>query len=54
MKAEAMAELLIALMEIAKIGVLLAQEDRAPTQEEKDRMSAVVQRANDIWELVGK
>ena len=53
MTAIAIAEMLIALTEIAKISALLVLEDREPTEEEKNRVKAAVGRANDLWEAAG-
>ncbi len=48
----AAAEILIIIAEMAKIGALLAGEDRTPTEQEKAQVKAAVQRANDLWEAV--
>ncbi len=53
MTAASIAEILIALAELARISALLFMEDREPTEEEKARVKAAVTRANDLWEAAG-
>lgn len=53
MTAVAIAEMLIALTEVAKISALLVVEDREPTEEEKERVRRAVVRANSLWEAAG-
>lgn len=53
MTAVAIAEILIAVTEIAKISALLVVEDREPTEEEKQRVRSAVGRANSLWEAAG-
>lgn len=53
MTAAAIAEMLIAAIELARLSALLLSEDRDPTEEESARVKANVQRANDLWEAVG-
>lgn len=53
MTAAAIAQMLIALAEVAKISALLYTEDREPTEGEKERVRVAVARANTLWENAG-
>ena len=53
MTAAIIAELLVGLIEVAKISALLVSEDRIATPEEDQRVRAAVKRANDLWEAAG-
>lgn len=47
------ASLLIAITELAKIGAVLVEEDREPTEDERLRIKNAVSRANSLWERAG-
>ncbi len=53
MTAAAIAEILVAAIEIAKISALLVSQDREPTEEEKQLVRDSVNRANRLWEAAG-
>lgn len=53
MTAAIVAEIIIGMMEIAKISALLVSENRIATPEEDQRVRAAVRRANDLWEAAG-
>ncbi len=53
MTAAVVAELLIGIIEVAKISSLLVSENRTATPEEDQRVRAAVKRANYLWEAAG-